>query len=441
MKRWSLVFVLVLAQLLPLAAQQMSVEGFSRLKRPFWNPKSVTLDKGCALMDFVTEEKGFEFLANGNKAAEVEEGDGIITVKMPHRTTWAAIQHPEFGHLAWKVPGGKHLKRNRHYRAYLFAGNPAQDYKPSSQWVVFHLSPADVLLQVDSIIKPVRSDVVEYYLPVGTHSYRAEAPFYEVEEGSFNLSDSARMDIALNLQPFFSFLTVKFQGPEGDLYVDNNPVSKEEATSMRLGEGYHRVAVFWGERCFYDSLLFVAKAEKKVLELTGKDMYPRDLRKTDPVPVNPPKSLENGEQPLRGSVVKLFSADPEAEIWLDRECVGKGQWEGWLPQGFHMVSTLKDGVESEPTSVWVEDDFPQEITLKASGIGVGLLNIHCNVSGAGIDIDGTDYGEAPRIVRLDASRRYKVTLSKDGYKSTSRKVAPRGNHMVEVYMKLKKKRI
>ena len=59
----------------------------------------------------------------------------------------------------------------------------------------------------------------------------------------------------------------------------------------------------------------------------------------------------------------------------------------------------------------------------------------------GIKINGGDYGKTPKIVRLDASKIYKVALSKDGYKEGTLTVRPRGNNMVDVYMKLKKKRI
>ena len=139
--------------------------------------------------------------------------------------------------------------------------------------------------------------------------------------------------------------------------------------------------------------------------------------------------------------VKISVNDPETEIWVDREYVGTGQWEGQLSQGFHLAQTRKDSLSSAVTTFWIRDEFPQEITLKAFGMGYGLLNIHCNVEGASISINGSGYGQTPRIVRLDASKIYKVALSKEGYKDGKLTVRPRGNNMVDVYMKLKKKRI
>ena len=438
MKHWSLVILFLVAYLLPLAAQQISVEEFARLRRPPWKRKAVTVDKTHALMDFVTPEKGFTFLSNGRQEAGAEEGEGMVTVAFPRKTSWITIKHPDFGQVTWKVPNGKSLMLRNHYRALLFASDPTVDYKAPNQWVVFRLDPADAILRIDSLQRPVRSEVMEYYLPVGKHTYRVEAPFYEAEEGTFDLSDSARTDITVKLQPFWSYLTVKTSWQGGELYIDGAHIMKEEATSLRLRDGWHRVNYYWAEECFYDSLLFVGKAEKKVLSLTERDLRPVPIRRTDFRQAAPADSARNSTVPV--APVKLTARDPEAEIWVDLEKKGTGQWEGELPMGFHLAEARKNGQQPVPVHLLIEDPFPQEITLDAPGAGYGLLNIHCNVAGAGIRIDGKDYGQTPCIVRLEATRSYRITLSKDGYKTISRQVPPRGNHLVDVYLKLKKRR-
>ncbi|MBR5723899.1 MAG: PEGA domain-containing protein [Bacteroidales bacterium] len=446
MKRPVLTLFLLLACLLPVSAQQMRVEEFGIQHRPLWKRAEVPVDKASALLDFITDEKGFSFFSGAKKPAAAEEGEGVITVALPHKTAYVTIKHPEYGQLVWRVPDGKYLKRRKHYQALLIAVDPTKDYKSPKQWVVFHISPSNALLQLDSVTRPVRQETLEYYLPVGSHSYRIEAPFHEAVEDVFTLSDSVRTDIRVTLQPFYSFLSVKMPASGGDLFVDGTPIRKEEATSYRLAEGYHRVALFREERCWYDSLLFVGRAEKKVLELSERDLSPRDLRKTDPVPVMAPlEPLEAGEenagQPAleAGSNVRLSAADARTEIWVDRERKGLGQWEGALEPGFHLAQTLRDGRESAATWLWIEDDFPQEINLSAPGTGYGLLNIHSNVTGAGIRIDGKDFGQTPQLVRLDATKSYEVTLSKPGFKPRTKTVRPRGNNQVDVYLKMKKK--
>ena len=156
------------------------------------------------------------------------------------------------------------------------------------------------------------------------------------------------------------------------------------------------------------------------------------------MPVAPPDSVALAA--VRLTPVKITAHDPQAEIWVDLEKKAVGEWEDSLSLGIHFVEARKDGVSSSPLRLLIEDSFPKEITLEAAGAGYGLVNIHCNVAGADITIDGKDYGQTPKIVRLEATRNYRVTLSKDGYKAVSQKIPPRGNNLTDVYMKLKKKK-
>lgn len=434
MKRPVLVLLFLIACLPPVRGQEMRVEEFDRRSRPLWKRAEVPVDKTFALMDFITEEKGFTFLAGGKQPAEAEEGDGKVTVKLPHRTAYVTIQHPDFGQLVWRVPGGKLLKRLRHYEALLIAYDPTKDYKAPRQWVVFHLDPQDALVQIDSAMGPVRGETAEYLLRVGEHSYRVEAPFHDPVEGTFSLSDSVRTDISVTLQPFWSFLTVKTPWPDGEVYVDGTQLSREQATSFRLSEGPHRVTLYLSGLCFYDSLLVMGRAEKKVLELSAADLHPKNRLKSDPLSVTP-----EGEAVVSGAPVKLMAPDSLTEIWLDRERVGYGEWEGRLEPGFHLASTRREGLESDPVRLWIDSDFPQEIALTAPGTGYGLVNITSNAPGARILIDGADYGQTPQIVRLDATRSYSLVLSKPGFRDGKKKLRPRGNHQVDLYVKMKKK--
>ena len=181
--------------------------------------------------------------------------------------------------------------------------------------------------------------------------------------------------------------------------------------------------------------MFVGRSEKKLLELKDEDFYLRPVKNGEPFYA---KALQDSPA-ATDAPVKLTAADSGAVILLDREFVGTGSWEGRLATGFHMAQTVKDGQESSPTMIWVEDEYPQEITLLASGTVYGLLNIHSNVAGARISVSGSDFGETPRMVQLDASYSYTVSLSKEGYKTATQTVRPRGNHMVDVYLELKKK--
>lgn len=448
-----LAMLMLFGLLLPVGAQQMSIEGFTRLKRPIWNRSKFKVDKIKALLDLATTEKGFEFTVNGGQPAEVEEGDGVITLKLPHKTTYLIVKHPTYGQLTWRVPV-KYLKKKNRYTADLVAYDPTKENKLKNQWVVFDIDPKMSILKVDSTLSRIRTGSAEFFLPLGKHTYKVESPFYEEVVDSFELSDTVRTDITVRLQPVYSYLTVKVPWPGGLIYVDNALLTKGQNTSGRLMAGNHRLTMFWKGQCYYDSLIHVGPGEKKVLEVERKALYPRSVEKEalmvvvpKEVPADSALVAERDSIPhesvAKGVVmapVTLHAPDGDTEIWIDREMMGTGEWEGRLPVGYHQVTTVKDGVEAKPTDLFVENDFPIELNLSVPHASYGMISVHCNVTGAEILVNNIPSGLTPKVIQqLDASRSYKITLRKEGYKTVDKVLRPKANEVVDLKMKLKKK--
>ena len=456
MKGWLLTCICLLGSLLPVDAQQINVEDFTRLKRPFWKRSKVTVDKQLAIMDLYSSEKGFQFTADGKTAVEAEEGEGVITLKVPHKTRFLTIKHPDYGQTVWRVPK-KYLKKKKHYRATLDAYDPLKEYKVQKQWVLFRLWPKNVILTVDSIrMRLQETDVVQQYLAVGMHHYTVEAPFYEAVTDSFELTDSVKLEIPVRLQPFYSYLTVKVPWKGADVYIDHVLAKNAQTTSQRLSAGVHHVALFWGPDCYYENMVVVDSAAKKVLDIKLEELRLRRLKKQDRVQTKtvvqdatPDSTTSSRVASKRAAGMKtatvyapvtLHVADDSTEVWIDRAPMGRGDWQGQLAQGFHLVTTRKDGQESVPTYLWVENDFPVEMNLAVPQTSYGLLNIHSNVIGAKVFINGRQAGVTPCVVQgIDASRVCEICLQKEGFKEKKQKVRPKRNDLLNVYFKLKKK--
>ena len=444
--------MLVLWMVATLQAQQMTVEDFTRLKRPFWKRSKVTVDKQKAIVDFMTEEKGFTFTANGKEAAEVEEGDGIIKVKVPTKTRHITIKHATYGQYTWRVPV-KYLKRKKHYKARLIADDATKEYKLQKQWVVFKVSPENAIVRVDSTVTLVRGTNPSFYLSLGSHTYQVEAPFYESVVDSFQLADSAKMIIDVKLQPQYSFLTVRTEWPTGNIHIDGKPIGRGEATSQRLMAGNHRLSVFLGTACCYDETINLLPAEKKVVTLTHKDFHLHPLKPATPVAVSPqlkPQPAATTADSISASAkamtttpvieapVTLTTSDPNIEILVDREPKGYGQWSGKLDGGYHLVTTRKDSIESVATTLWISDSFPQEVNLAVPQTSVAMLNIHSNVEGACIYIDNIPMGVTPCIISdLPVNHTYVVCLSSPKHKDKKVSVRPLGNQLTDVFIKMK----
>lgn len=446
-----LAIVLMVCWVLPSDAQKISIEQFKRVKKDLLNQTPLSKDKKQATLDLLTDEKGFTFKADGKVEVQAEEGDGKLTVLTPHKTKFLVIKHPDYGQLTWKVPDKKGLKKKKHYQANLLTDKPGKEYKLSKQWVVFKVIPENAIVQVDSTLSLIRNGMAQFNLPVGKHPYRVEAPFYEVLEDTLELADSAKLIVPVVLQSFYSYLTVRTPLADGTIYLDGQPIGKGRATSGHLQAGEHHLLVLRESVCYYDSLLTVRRGEKKVMELTMTDLQPKpsftrraispgkELAAVQDTVATKADSVATQKLAVSGlAPVTITAADDTTEIWINREPMAFGKWEGQLALGYYTIQTRKEGLESNPVFVWIDDTQPVMLDLSAPMASYGLLNIHSNVVGATIFINGVEVGQTPCVVEnLPASKPCEVRLKNDGYKDATGTVTPIGNDMVDVELKMK----
>ena len=430
---------------LPCVAQKISIGQFKRVKFDFAKKKMYPVDKKMATLDLKTDEKGFTFKADGKTEIAAQEGDGQITLLAPHKTAFILVKHPEYGQLIWKVPG-KGLRKKKHYQAIMQTDKPGKEYKLSKQWVVFQVIPENAILQVDSTVALVRDGTAQFELPLGKHGYHAEAPFYEELSDSVEVVDSAKLVVPVVLQSVYSYLTVKLPIAEGLIFVDSEPIGKGEATSGHLQPGDHHLIVMQEETCLADTVINMGVGEKKVLALKTSDLRARPLmaRAINPQPIEEVKdstvtdSLAAVPQDSLKAPVTITAPDAETQIWLNREPLAYGKWEGQLRIGFYSVSTLKEGLESKPIFLWVDDTLPKVVDLSLPKASYGVLNIHSNVVGATILINRVEVGVTPCILEnLPATVACKIQLKKKGYRDAAITVMPVPNDMLNVEINMK----
>ena len=410
---------------LPCAAQKISIGQFKRVKFDLATQKLLPVDK--------------------KMATAAQEGDGQITLLAPHKTAFILVKHPEYGQLIWKVPG-KGLRKKKHYQAIMQTDKPGKEYKLSKQWVVFQVIPENAILQVDSTVALVRDGTAQFELPLGKHGYHAEAPFYEELSDSVEVVDSAKLVVPVVLQSVYSYLTVKLPIAEGLIFIDSEPIGKGEATSGHLQPGDHHLIVMQEETCLADTVINMGVGEKKILALKASDLRARPLmaRAINPQPIEEVKdstvtdSLAAVPQDSLKAPVTITAPDAETQIWLNREPLAYGKWEGQLGIGFYSVSTLKEGLESKPIFLWVDDTLPKVVDLSLPKASYGVLNIHSNVVGATILINRVEVGVTPCILEnLPATVACKILLKKKGYRDAAITVMPVPNDMLNVEINMK----
>ena len=448
MQKRLLVILLIAVLFLPCAAQKISIGQFKRVKFDLATRKFLPVDKKMATLDLKTDEKGFTFKADGKTPIAAQEGDGQITLLAPHKTAYLLVEHPDYGQLMWKVPG-KGLRKKKHYQAIMQTDKPGKEYKLSKQWVVFQVIPENAILQVDSTVALVRNGLAQFHLPLGKHGYHVEAPFYEELSDTVEVVDSAKIVVPVVLQSVYSYLTVKLPVLEGHIYVDGQPIGKGEATSGRLQPGDHQVLVTQNETCYVDTVVNLGIGEKRVLTLQASDLWVRPLMARA---VTPGVLKEAADSTVTDSTamaanvpldslkaqVTITAPDEETQIWLNREPLAYGKWEGKLALGFYIVSTLKEGLESKPIFLYVDDTLPKVLDMSLPKASYGVLNIHSNVVGATIILNQVEVGITPCILEnLPATVACRIVLKKEGYHDAKLTVMPVPNDMLDVELNMK----
>ena len=448
MKIVLLAAVLMVCSVLPSGAQKISIERFKRVKKDLLNKTPLPVDKKQATLDLLTDETGFTFKADGKTECQPQEADGKVTILTPHKTKFLLVKHPDYGQLTWKVPAKKGLKKKKHYQANLLTDKPGKEYKLSKQWVVFKITPENAILYVDSTMSLVRNGTAQFNLPIGKHPYRVESPFYEEYADTLELTDSAKLYVPVYLQSFYSYLTVRTPMSDGTIFLNGQPIGKGSVTSGHLQAGNHHLQVMKKKTCYFDSLIVVRKGEKKVLDLAATDLRVMPtVTKLAIAPMSDPEAEDSLQRPavvptpVGSAMVTITAPDDTTEIWINREMMGSGQWEGQLELGYYTISTRKDGKESKPIEFWVDDTLPKVMDLRPPQASYGLLNIHCNVVGATVFLDDKEVGLTPCVVEnLPDSKPCKVRLHSIGYKDAEAEVIPIGNDMVDVGLIMKRQK-
>lgn len=427
----------------PVMAQRMHVEDFGRYKKPFLHKASFTTDKRQALLDFFTNEKGFQFFVEDAPVAATE-GEGMVTLALPHRTGSLIIKHPVYGQLAWKVPNGV-LKKKKRYHAYLHTESLEKEFRQQKQWALISTVPERAIVYVDTVIHPLLDGNLSLYLPLGRHVCRIESPFYQTLNDTIELTDIVRFEKRYVLQPFYAYLTVETDWPDARICLDGDSLGLQRVETSRLMPGRYRLTVNQGDSLYYEQWLELANAERKVVDLHGIELRPfPQLGQSIEMSGFPDEVLADSmasdglqEQSGQWADVHITAFDADTEIWLNRERVGQGEWRGNLAPGFYAVSSRKEGLDSRTDFFWVDAGKSVELNLISPLADYGLLNVSCNEVDATVFLNGLAIGSAPCVLRnLPVGRTYRVRLVK-GRKAAETLVRLRGNDIVNVKLKLK----
>ena len=380
------------------ASAQIAVASFSLLENDLTANTSGTMvtdqngDK-CALIKVETTQTGFTFNAGQLGVTKTEQHPGEIWVYVPAGVRRISISHPQLGVLR-DYDLGMSVQKAKTYLLKLTTGTVTTIVEESlqSQYLIFSVSPADALVEVNQEMWQVNDGVARKLVPFGTYDYRIVAADYHPEVGKVTVNDAnAKKQVSITLKPAFGWIEIG-AGTNSDLkganvYVDNKLVGSIPVKTERLASGSHSVKV--------------VKELYKSLEQT---VLVQDNQTTKFVP-----------QMVADFGNVTLMVDNNAEIWVNDELKGKGRWSGKLASGEYLFEArLANHRKTTMRKIIAAQATMQTYTLQVPVPICGNLDVSSNPDFAEIWLDGKKVGETPMLLPKVLIGKHEIVFKKQG---------------------------
>ena len=375
-------FAVLLA--LPALSQQISVESFTPLENDLTANTAGTMKKDqngktCALIKEVTSEKGFNFDVGILGVVATEQKVGEIWVYVPEKIRFITIAHPQLGVLR-NYPIPQQVESARTYELRLVTGkvHTVIEEAQTDQFVVFHISPADAILEFDG--QPLLLDAegsASCFKPFGKYQYRIERKDYHTEVGSVTVT-AEKASVNVNMRPMFGWLEVNSAnaGSDARVFVDGSDHGTLPLHMLQLSSGKHLLKII-----------------KPLYHIFQQSVTIAD---NDTLRVNAALKSDFRNYTVTG--------DADADIYINQEYKGHGSWS---------VTLSKVGYKTETATADIDERKTSELNIVLSN--AIRVKFTSNVTSV-VNIDGKYIGLTPCDALLTCTK-HEISMSADRYQS------------------------
>lgn len=361
--------------------------------------------KKCALIKIETTEHNFSYDVGMSGVVKVvpqnAEHPAEIWLYVPEKVRKIELQHAVFGKCEYDF--GFRLKSATTYRLKLVTtGGRVKpviiDYT-KSQYLKLNVFPKNATVFIQGRIEPLNNGVAEVPLAFGNYPYRIVAPDFHEEEGYIEINNPDNPHVLdIRLKQAFGYLNVggnkEYDG--ADIFIDDKLIGKYPIQKTNLKSGNHKIMI-----------------KKKLYE-----PYLEEISMTDSASVIlNPKLKENY------SVAKVIvNNSKDAQIYVDGELVGTGQWSGRIEAGKHIIEARKASHRPTRREVLVVKNQDLNIPLMTPTPIYGKLEITTIPRGADVYIDGKLAGHTELNLQDILVGGHVVEIKKKGYRTEKRNV-------------------
>ena len=229
-----------------------------------------------------------------------------------------------------------------------------------------------------------------------THSWTMDCHLFHSDSGEVTITEGEPVTIERRMRPAFGLIKVTTEPENGaTVFVDNKKVGVTPFTTDRLNVGEHQILVL-------------------------KEMYhPQQLT------VNVSESqTSDAHIVMRPNFATVnVSTTDDAEIFIDGENKGKGQWNGRLFSGNHLFEARKSSHRTSSKTINLSLGTTKDIIIPEPEPIFASIEMNTVPQGTKIIIDNEVKGLSPCVINDVLIGEHIITAEKEGWSITEHRVS------------------
>lgn len=363
-------------------------------------------DKRCAIIKVETTQRGLTFeIGTSTAITAIEEQNdkhpAEVWLWVSEGTRKLKIQHAQLGVCNYSFP--LRVKGGMTYLMKLATGKVQQivEELQHQQFLKLRVVPKTASVTIGEKNVYLDADgLASEFLEFGDYTIRCQANNYHpyVMKYAINKMGDEPQELTIRMKPAFGWITIKDStGIAGArVLIDDEeigvvPVGGEGLRTENLKSGQHRIRV---ERKLYSPFVTQVMVQDSVNTI----IFPK---------------LE-----ANFATTKVMCADPEADIYINKEKRGRGSWSGPLETGTYQFEARRP-YHSNVTRTFsiTKQNMGDYITLALDSPTPinGQLRISSNPLDAAVEIDGKLVGSTPIFKNQILTGPHKLRFTRAGY--------------------------
>ena len=359
------------------------------------------------------ERAKLRFSSDAMSYVEVEYRVGEVWLYVSYYASFLKIKHPDLSSAPdFYLPFDMQPRHGYELVLEKYNVAPAPDAQ-TINYLIVRCDQPDASICIDGSFVGMKEG--SKALGVGEkHSWQIDCGLYHSESGEVTITEGEPVTVERNLRPAYGFLKVTSSPENGaTVFINNNKVGTTPYTSERLQSGSYNVRVM-----------------KEMFSLSEKSFLVKD------------NETAVANMVLNPNFATLsLNTDPASDIFIDGERVAKGQWNGRLSSGTHLVEARKPSHRNSSLKVNLSNGENKTITLPNPEPIYSMLDINSQPMGAKILIDGEDFGTTPRVIKNILVGEHTLSLVKQGCAKLEKTFTLKEKEMLSLNEKLESGKI